>query len=197
MNLRFWVACAAVAGALVAPGAANAATHYVDFTTDQEYGPIFGQMILDVDGSGNVTSGSASMHGAGLLGTVAFNVVTTHDYGGTTGWRAGDGTDLFGGDTSFPIDANGLVFNSGPWGSGYVFGVYSDGAGGYQNALFGQGGAGNFYSYNVPIALREFTAQASGVPEPSTWAMLMIGFAGLGYAAFRHGRSESLSRSIA
>jgi hypothetical protein len=23
------------------------------------------------------------------------------------------------------------------------------------------------------------------VPEPSTWAMMMLGFAGLGYAAFR------------
>jgi hypothetical protein len=26
----------------------------------------------------------------------------------------------------------------------------------------------------------------STVPEPSTWAMLLLGFAGLGYAAFRH-----------
>jgi PEP-CTERM motif len=29
----------------------------------------------------------------------------------------------------------------------------------------------------------------STVPEPSTWAMLMLGFAGLGYAAFRRSRS--------
>ena len=28
---------------------------------------------------------------------------------------------------------------------------------------------------------------ATPVPEPSTWAMLLIGFAGLGYAAFRKG----------
>jgi hypothetical protein len=27
----------------------------------------------------------------------------------------------------------------------------------------------------------------SVVPEPSTWAMMLLGFAGLGYAAFRHG----------
>jgi PEP-CTERM motif len=38
---------------------------------------------------------------------------------------------------------------------------------------------------------------AAGAPEPSTWAMMLMGFAGLGYAAFRHGRKESLSRSIA
>jgi hypothetical protein len=27
--------------------------------------------------------------------------------------------------------------------------------------------------------------QSGGAPEPSTWAMMMVGFAGLGYAAFR------------
>jgi hypothetical protein len=170
-------------------GQRSHALHYLDFTTDQEYGLISGQMILDVDGSGNVTDGSASMHGAGLTGVVNFSVVTTDNYPccgptySSTGWRAGDGTDLFGFDTSYPIDTNGLVFHSGASGTGYVFGVYSDGAGGYQNALFGPGGAGNFYSYNVPIALT-----AGSVPEASTWAMLMIGFSGLGLAAFRTNR---------
>ncbi len=31
----------------------------------------------------------------------------------------------------------------------------------------------------------EFSLGAPGVPEPSTWAMMALGFAGLGYAAFR------------
>jgi PEP-CTERM motif len=39
--------------------------------------------------------------------------------------------------------------------------------------------------------------QANGVPEPSTWAMLLMGFAELGYAGYRHSRKEGLSRSIA
>ena len=30
------------------------------------------------------------------------------------------------------------------------------------------------------------TVATSPVPEPSTWAMMLIGFMGLGYAAFRH-----------
>ena len=30
----------------------------------------------------------------------------------------------------------------------------------------------------------------SGVPEPSTWAMLIVGFAGLGYAGLRRGRAR-------
>lgn len=28
---------------------------------------------------------------------------------------------------------------------------------------------------------------ATGVPEPSTWAMLLIGFAGIGFATYRRG----------
>src|SRR5579871_4491249 len=33
---------------------------------------------------------------------------------------------------------------------------------------------------------------ATAVPERSTWAMLMLGFAGLGYAAFRRGNKDRL-----
>jgi hypothetical protein len=36
------------------------------------------------------------------------------------------------------------------------------------------------FSLNTPAL-----GQAGGTPEPSTWAMMVIGFAGLGYAAFR------------
>jgi hypothetical protein len=32
---------------------------------------------------------------------------------------------------------------------------------------------------------------SGGVPEPSTWAMLGIGFAGLGYIGFRRARAGS------
>jgi MYXO-CTERM domain-containing protein len=38
-----------------------------------------------------------------------------------------------------------------------------------------------------------FAAGVSSVPEPSTWAMALMGFAGLGYAAFRRNRRESVS----
>ena len=43
--------------------------------------------------------------------------------------------------------------------------------------------------------LRSFTSDVSGdfsatVPEPSTWAMMLLGFAGLGYAAYRKTKNE-------
>jgi hypothetical protein len=40
------------------------------------------------------------------------------------------------------------------------------------------GGAGNTITGSATYA-------TTAVPEPSTWAMMFIGFAGLGYAAFR------------
>ena len=33
----------------------------------------------------------------------------------------------------------------------------------------------------------------TGVPEPSTWAMMVLGFVGLGFAAFRRGRKTSIA----
>jgi len=43
----------------------------------------------------------------------------------------------------------------------------------------------------ISVSLTDF---GSTVPEPSTWAMLMLGFAGLGYAAFRR---NSKARALA
>jgi hypothetical protein len=36
-------------------------------------------------------------------------------------------------------------------------------------------------------------ALTSGVPEPSTWAMMLVGFAGLGYATFRRSSKAGVS----
>jgi hypothetical protein len=33
----------------------------------------------------------------------------------------------------------------------------------------------------------------SGVPEPSTWAMLLLGFAGLGFIGYRRNKAGSVA----
>jgi hypothetical protein len=53
------------------------------------------------------------------------------------------------------------------------------------------GGAGAGIS-----ASATYSVTTSTVPEPSTWAMMMVGFAGLGYAAFRRA-SKGQARAIA
>jgi hypothetical protein len=33
-----------------------------------------------------------------------------------------------------------------------------------------------------------FSLSGAVIPEPSTWAMMLLGFAGLGFAGYRHAR---------
>jgi hypothetical protein len=49
----------------------------------------------------------------------------------------------------------------------------------------------NFFNGSLP------TTRSGGTPEPSTWAMMLLGFAGLGYAGFRRSRSPHLDRVAA
>jgi PEP-CTERM motif len=39
-----------------------------------------------------------------------------------------------------------------------------------------------------------FTLVSGAAPEPSTWAMLLLGFAGLGYAGYRRARQTADAR---
>jgi hypothetical protein len=60
------------------------------------------------------------------------------------------------------------------------------GAGG-NGLFFGQGGGGGGGSFVWdPSSL---SAQPTlSIPEPSTWAMALVGFAGLGYAGYRQAK---------
>jgi hypothetical protein len=43
----------------------------------------------------------------------------------------------------------------------------------------------------APTFNEAFSLSGSVVPEPSTWAMMLVGFAGLGFAGYRHARKAS------
>jgi hypothetical protein len=47
-------------------------------------------------------------------------------------------------------------------------------------------GATTYFSLEEQLPLNSITV--GGVPEPSTWAMMLLGFAGLGIAAFRRNK---------
>jgi hypothetical protein len=100
------------------------------------------------------------------------------------------GANLGGGD-GVGLDGSGQgVFVP----KGYVSGVPLSDTSTYLNASFDSIGLfpGTFvYSWGSGDHADSFTIQigpvggASPVPEPSSWAMMLLGFAGLGYAAVR------------
>jgi hypothetical protein len=44
-----------------------------------------------------------------------------------------------------------------------------------------------------PLAVEAFVQVGSGVPEPSTWAMMILGFAGVGFASYRRARRSTMA----
>lgn len=86
---------------------------------------------------------------------------------------------------SFPDGDNAVT--------GINYFVYND----YDGATSGDPAgnpAWNYSAFNHGTAQFSFTVSNSGsgtVPEPSTWAMLLLGFAGLGYARHRKVRSAA------
>jgi hypothetical protein len=48
----------------------------------------------------------------------------------------------------------------------------------------------------VPTFNAVFSLTGSVVPEPSTWAMMMLGFAGLGFAGYRNGRKRQIEPAV-
>jgi hypothetical protein len=104
------------------------------------------------------------------------------------------GSITFGGDDDMFLALNGNVVDE-------VGGVHPTGT--TSTWSVGPG----IYAMEVFYADRHVTdafanLQLSGdittsVPEPSTWAMLMIGFAGFGYASLKGGRKNRLAPAIA
>ena len=51
----------------------------------------------------------------------------------------------------------------------------------------------SFMSFTASSSSNAFEFDMAAVPEPATWAMLALGFAGLGYAGFHRGRKTAIS----
>jgi len=112
-------------------------------------------------------------------------------YESPPGYRANDGTDWFGINQNVPIDSDGLLFDVGTsspvWGGFPIFPIYASGPGTRRSGLFGHiDGGPEFYEYNVATTLA-----ATATPEPGTWAMLLMGFAGVAFVGYRNARQRS------
>jgi hypothetical protein len=93
------------------------------------------------------------------------------------------------GDTAASIDGSGLVFtvNTNP-NLDVGFNLWNNGNGSYTGFI-----AGNSPAAGQPIIYLGETGALTAVPEASTWAMMLAGFGGLGFAAFYRSRRSSVS----
>jgi hypothetical protein len=74
-------------------------------------------------------------------------------------------------------------------GEPYAFINFYDMSGTFDQVVFTEGPAvGGYESDNHTVG---FFTHVGGVPEPSTWAMLLLGFAGVGIASYRSSRQRA------
>jgi hypothetical protein len=178
--------------ALLSISSANASTIAYDFSGNDALSNAYtAHVTLDVSG-GFATSGTGVINDAGFGGPQILTMITAATPGtnggpGNFGFRANDGTDWNGNDSAVPITSSGgLVFavgtNAPASGQDVLFGIYGDGGTGYFAAFFGHitANSPNEYGYNLAAI-----GSVSAVPEPSTWAMMILGFAGIGFLAYR------------
>jgi hypothetical protein len=175
--------------ALVAPAAAQAGAVFYSFDTP---GAWSGELKLNVDGAGNAKSGSGRIDIPGYNSQhLTLIAPSTPGAESPFGYRSNGGTDIFGVDTSVPPDTNGLLFSVGKGapapGSHPLWVAYSDGGAGFQSGLFGHIGNGPaIYTYDLATTLTAGRKGSFGaVPEPATWASMILGVGMIGAAVRR------------
>ena len=189
--IRTWLASAAIAGVLAAPGVANATIENLAMSGSLDGHSYTGTVSLDVTG-GQATSGTGTLSILGLTNAPLVLITTStpgNEYHslpeGPVGFRANDGTDYYSLDQAFPIDAAyGLLFDvnttAPAWGAYPLFAIWSNAPqGGYSAAFTGAVNGVEYYNLQGGLAV------SNAIPEATTWAMMFAGFAGLGFLGFR------------
>ena len=104
--------------------------------------------------------------------------------------KVGNGFDVSGGQI---VGADALLNFFDPVGGDFQFRFdsISDGTPTHLNLLFWNGGAGPIVGTGNQGGFAGTTYIAvAAVPEPSTWAMMILGFAGVGFMAYSRSRKD-------
>ena len=179
--------------------------------------------VFGAGGGGGYSGGGGGVNGGGgggsYLNPALRNTIETPDFNGMSGVSASDGYVIVGltvfnytgtiVEYTIPtsqfyyvaaVGAQGGGFGGGGYGAGVGGSVFLDagtelnivvGGAGAFNGQDGGGGGGSFVWDPTAIPAQP------AVPEPSTWAMTLIGFAGLGFAGWRTKRLASRISPIA
>jgi hypothetical protein len=184
------VACGAAAlVAAVAP--ANATVYNVNETIG--LGAVIGTITTD-GAMGTISPSDFTAWGLQLVGLGVTTIITSADMGAKA-W--GQGVDITADATHVSFNFSGndsgfLVFQDG-MGSGNTYWCVNSTNGGclQSESVVPQ----NFGDMSAQFADREGNQviATAAAPEPATWALMLLGFAGLGYAGFRQSRTRTAS----
>ena len=157
-------------------------TNFGDFSFSGVSGPVFG--VNPEDGNSQVFLGSVETTG-GITQTFSD---TAGQMLHVTGWYAG----LGGSPSSLEIAFNGtdiINLNPGPSdGTYHQFGADFIGTGSDTLTVTSL----QLPSYNL-VDNFSVTSAASAIPEPSTWALMLLGFAVFGFAGFGRAKKSEIS----
>jgi len=182
---RLVVTAAVIVGAALGVPAANASVIY-NFSGD--FGPpaFTATVSLDVVG-GQALSGIGSItFGASTFDLTLITLTTdggNGNYSGQTGFRDNHGTDIFGGDTTIPIDTNGLIFaisNNPLRGQDALFAAWDNGGGTFAFLISGTLGDVFDVYYKLSVGSGEMLIGGSDLSETPLPAALPLFAGGLG-----------------
>jgi PEP-CTERM motif len=180
----FTMIAALATATLLTVTTSNAATYKFSFQSSDAELTATGEFT--VNAADQVTSVSGAV--AGLTNQVISGVTGNPSF--LSASYSPDGSFIFDNlysPTGMAFDYSGLLFTT------------AENPGGYWNLWASSPGAYSLYesagSYNYPIQ-ETGTLSVAGAPEPSTWAMLALGFAALSLVGRRRQRTGRLAPSL-
>jgi hypothetical protein len=164
--MKAWIlgAAAAAAAAVAAPAAAQ--QYVMDFTISG-----YGSGTANFSTSGDASAGFAAIDS--LSGTFNGDAISLLSPGSFPGWTSPLNDNLFT-DAAPYFDLGGLSFSAG----GFSYNIYSTGS----LDLTCTDNGGHICGVGTQVSVR---AAQGAVPEPATWAMMLLGFGGVGFAMRR------------
>ena len=182
------LACGAAAlVAAVAP--ANATVYNVNETIG--LGAVVGTITTD-GATGTISPSDFTAWGLQLVGLGVTTIITSADMGAKA-W--GQGVDITADATHVSFNFSGndsgfLVFQDGMGSGNTYWCVNSTNGGCLQSESVVPQNFGDMSAQFVTRSGNQIIA-STPVPEPATWALMLVGFAGLGYAGFCQSRMRA------
>jgi PEP-CTERM motif len=180
----FTMIAALVTAMMLNASAVNAAVYKFTFESSDAQLTATGE--ITVNGAEQVTGVS------GVISGLAYQTITavTPNPNGSSPAYSPDGSFIYNNvyySTGMSLDVNGVLFTTSQNPGGY-WNLWGTSPGNYS--LFESAG-----SYNYPIQ-ESGTLSVAAAPEPSTWAMLALGFAALSFVGRRPQRTARLAPSL-